>query len=192
MSLTPEQIAAAGKANVESLIEMTQKSFEGVEKLVELNVQTARTALAEATDAARAVLSAKDAQEVISLQAALLQPASEKALAYGRQVYDIVSATQADLSKMAEAQVADAQAKLQSLFDAAAKNAPVGSENAVAMVKSAMTAANNAIESIQKAAKQAASATEANFETLSQNAVKAAKAATEAAPKAAPRRAAAQ
>ncbi|MFM2058956.1 MAG: hypothetical protein RLY71_3341 [Pseudomonadota bacterium] len=186
MSLTPEQIAAANKANLESLLGLTQKSFEGVEKLVELNVQTARTALDESAEYVRAVLAAKDVQEVLGMQAGLLQPASEKVLAYGRKVYDIATATQAELTKMAEAQAGEAQSKLQGLFEAAAKNAPAGSESAVAMMKSAMEAANTAIESVQKAAKQAASATEANLENLSKTA---AKAAAEVAPKAASRRA---
>ena len=36
--LTPEQFAAANKANLETLFGLTNKAFEGVEKLVELNL----------------------------------------------------------------------------------------------------------------------------------------------------------
>ena len=35
MSLTPEQMLAAHKANIETLFGLTNKAFEGVEKLVE-------------------------------------------------------------------------------------------------------------------------------------------------------------
>ena len=49
------------------------------------------------------------------------------------------------------------------VVDNAVKNAPAGTENAVALVKSAVAAANNALESVQKAAKQAADVAEANF-----------------------------
>ncbi|MEX8519073.1 MAG: phasin family protein [Leptothrix sp. (in: b-proteobacteria)] len=195
MSVTPEQLAefaAANKSNLDALLGLSQKAFEGIEKLVELNLQVSRAALDESAEHAKALLSAKDAQELLTLQAGLLQPASEKALAYGRQVYDIASSTQAEVAKLAEAQVSDAQQKLQAFVETAVKNAPAGSESAVAMVKSAVAAATNAIESAQKAAKQAATATEANFQTLSQNAANAAKAATQAVPKAAARRTAAQ
>ena len=44
--LTAEQIIAAQKANIETLFGLTQKAFEGVEKLVELNVQATKAALA--------------------------------------------------------------------------------------------------------------------------------------------------
>ena len=52
-----------------------------------------------------------------------------------------------------------------------------GSESAVALGKSAMTAANNAYESAQKAAKQAADMAEANFTAVTNTAVKASQAA---------------
>jgi phasin family protein len=191
MTITPEQITATSKEAIESLLELSSKAFAGVEKLVELNLQTARASFEDSTETAKAALSVKDAQELLALQAGLVQPAADKAAAYGRQVYDIASATQADITKLVEAQFAGVQQKVAALVESAAKNAPAGSENAVALVKSAVAAANNAVETAQKAAKQAASVAEANFQSFSAQAATAAKAATQAAPKAT-RRATAQ
>ena len=50
--LTAEQLLAAQKANVETLFGLTAKAFEGVEKLIELNVTASKAALAEADPAA--------------------------------------------------------------------------------------------------------------------------------------------
>ena len=161
--LTAEQIIAAHKANLETLFGLTNKAFEGVEKLVELNMQVAKTALSEAVESAQAVMSVKDAQELLSLQSALLQPSAEKAASYSRHLYDIATSTQSEVAKVTEAQVADIQAKLTGLVDSAVKNAPAGSENVVALVKSAVAAANNAFEGVQKATKQATDMAEANF-----------------------------
>jgi len=72
--MTAEQVLAANKANVETLFGLTQKAFEGVEKLVELNLQVAKTAMSEAAESTRAALSVKDAQELVALQQSLLQP----------------------------------------------------------------------------------------------------------------------
>jgi len=178
--LTAEQMLAAHKANLESLFGLTSKAFEGVEKLVELNLQVAKAALGEVADNARAVLSVKDAQELLALQATMLQPAAEKAASYSRHLYDIAAATQAEVAKVAETQMADAQKNFASNVDSALKNAPAGSENAVALVKSAMAAANNAYESVSKAAKQAADVAEANFTAVTNTAVKASQAASKA------------
>ena len=176
--LTAEQVMAAQKANVETLFGLTNKAFEGVEKLVELNLQVAKGALGEVADNTRAAMSVKDAQELLALQATMLQPAAEKAASYSRHLYDIASATNAEVAKVAEAQMADAQKNFAANVEAAMKNAPAGSENAVALVKSAMAAANNAYDSVSKAAKQAADVAEANFTAVTNSAVKASQAAT--------------
>ncbi len=176
--LTAEQILASHKANVETLFGLTNKAFEGVEKLVELNVSAAKAALNDSANQTQAVLSVKDAQELLALQASLFQPLAEKAAAYSRHLYDIASGTSAEFGKAFEGQAADAQKQFVGLVDSAAKNAPAGSETAVAVMKSAVAAANNAFESVQKAVKQATDVAEANFQAVTNTAVSAGKTAS--------------
>jgi phasin family protein len=183
--LTAEQFLAAHKSNVETLFGLTNKAFEGVEKLVELNLQVAKAAIGEVAETTRAALSVKDAQELLALQAGLLQPAAEKAAAYSRHLYDIAAATNAEVSKVAEETANQAQQKFITAVDSAVKNAPAGTENAVALVRSAVAAANNAYESVHKAAKQAADVAEANFQAVTATAVKATQGATPKAKRAA-------
>ena len=87
--MTAEQFVAAHKANVETLFGLTNKAFEGVEKLVELNLQVAKAAMGEVAETTKAALSVKDAQELLALQAGLLQPAAEKAAAYSLSLIHI-------------------------------------------------------------------------------------------------------
>jgi phasin family protein len=171
--LTAEQIVAAHKTNVETLFGLTHKAFEGVEKLVELNLQVAKAAVGEAAEATRAALAVKDAQELFALQSGLMQPAAEKAAAYSRHIYDIAASTNASITKAVEETTAESQRKVMALIDTAVKNAPAGTENAVALVKSAVAAASNAYESVHKAAKQASDVAEANFQAMTATAVKA-------------------
>jgi phasin family protein len=175
--LTAEQIAAAHKANIETMFGLTQKAFEGVEKLVELNLQATKAAMAETANSAQAMLSVKDAQELLALQAALMQPLADKTMAYSRHLYDIASGTSAEFSKAAEAQATDTQKKFMAVVDNAAQNAPAGSETAMGMMKSAVSAGNTAMESVQKAVKQATEIAEANINTATAQAASAAKAA---------------
>ena len=174
-SFTPEQFLAAQKASFETLFGLTTKAFEGVEKLVELNMQVAKTSLTEAAETTYAAMSVKDAQELLTLQAGLLQPAAEKAAAYSRHLYDIMAGAGAEFTKTAEAQMADSQKKVLAMVDTAVKNAPAGTESAVALVKSAVAVANNAYESAHKAAKQATEVAEANFAAVTATAVSATK-----------------
>ncbi len=174
--MTVEQVMASHKANIETLFGLTSKAFEGVEKIVELNLTASKAALSEVSNHTQSVLSVKDAQELLALQSGLLQPLAEKTAAYSRHLYDIATGTGAEFSKAFEGQTADAQKKFLGLVDNAAKNAPAGSEAAVAVMKSTVAAANNALESVQKAVKQATEVAEANFNAVAATATNATKA----------------
>lgn len=176
--LNAEQVIATNKANLDNLFSLTNQAFSGVEKLVELNLTAARAAMSESADHVKAVLSVKDAQELLALQAGLLQPLAEKSAAYSRHIYDIASSTSADLSKAIEVKASEGQQAVLGYIDAALKNAPAGSESAVAFFKQAVTAGNNAVESVQKAVKQAADLAETNLQAVTDTAVKATKTAT--------------
>ena len=175
MTLTPEQVIAANKANLETLVGLTNKAFAGVEQLIELNLAAAKAAMADSQQQAHAVLSVKDAQQLLSLQASLFQPLAEKAVAYNRHLYEIASSTGADFTKTYEAKVLEAQRSFNDLVDNMAKNAPVGTEAAVAAFKTAVSAGNNALESVQKAVKQAADMTEAQVRSVTEQVAGAAK-----------------
>jgi phasin family protein len=181
---TPEQFAAANKAQFDTLFGLTNKAFEGFEKLLELNLQVVKSTLAESQENAQRVLSVKDAQELLALQANLAQPVAEKALSYGRHLYEIASSTQAEFARVAEAQFEDQNRKTQTLVENVAKNAPAGSETAVSMMKSAIAAANSTYETINKASKQAVEIAESNFNAAASAATKAANQATRNASKA--------
>ncbi len=161
--LNNEQFAAAQKAQLATLMGLATTGLDAAEKIVALNLETARAALTDADAQAQSLLSAKDVQSMFALQAELLQPSAEKTGAYGRKLYDIVAGVQAELSQVAEAGAADAQKKFAALVESAAKSAPAGSEQAVAMAKAALAAANDAFGNAQKAAKQAAEVAEANI-----------------------------
>ena len=175
--LTVEQVITAQKASLGNIFGVSARAYEGFEKLVELNLQAGKASLAEAADTARAALAAKDAQEIVALQTSAVQPSVDKLAAYGRQAYDIVAATNADIGKIAEETIAEAQKTFAASFEQAVKNAPAGTENAVTFLQSAVAAANSAYESVQKAVKQAADVAEANVEAVAATATKAAGAA---------------
>ncbi len=178
--LNTQQIIAAQQAQIESFFDLSSKAFSNMEKVVELNLATARASLSESADLAKAALTAKDPQSLMALQTAMLQPSAEKATAYGRHLAEIAKSAQADVVAVAEAQVAAVQRGLHQLVDVAVKNAPAGTESGVALVKQAVEAANSAYANVQKAAKQATDIAEANFNAVTDTAFKAAKAAGKA------------
>jgi phasin family protein len=174
MIFTPEQFAAAQKRQIETMLAISHKAFEGVEKVVALNLQTTKAALEEAGDA---VVNAKDPQALFTAPGELLQPAAEKAAAYGRELYEITTQANAEFSRYTEESVAAARKQLLAFIDNAVKTAPAGSENVVNLFKTSVIAANEAFDGAQRLAKQTAESVEANVSTLAAKAGKMAKAA---------------
>ena len=139
--LTPEQLMASQKATFETLFGLTSKAFEGVEKLVELNLTASKAALAESAGTTQAILSVKDAQELLALQAALFQPLAEKTAAYSRHLYDIASGAGAEIGRTFEEQAAETQKKFMAVVDNAADTARVAGEKAAATARAARNVA---------------------------------------------------
>lgn len=172
-----EQVASAVKAGLDAQISyvsaVTMKAVESSEKLADLNMSAAKASMDESAVIAKQLLASKDPQEVASLVAALPQPTATKALAYGRHVADIATAAQAEFARATEENVAQAVRMFSAFFQEAAKNAPAGSENAIALVNSAITNANAGIEQAAKISKQATEAVQANINATVEQAAQA-------------------
>ncbi|PIY29459.1 MAG: Phasin (PHA-granule associated protein) [Comamonadaceae bacterium CG_4_9_14_3_um_filter_60_33] len=169
-----DQITAANKTNLDTTMALATKTLAGFEKLVELNMAAAKALTTEAIEHAKSLLSAKDLQQAVALQTSLIAPMAEKSVSYGRHAYGIAVETGAQYTKAAEVKAAEAQKAFSQVIENVAKNAPAGSESAVAVLKSAVASSQNAIESAQSSAKQALLMAESNMAVVTEQALNAA------------------
>ncbi|MDB5870069.1 MAG: phasin family protein [Polaromonas sp.] len=166
MNFSNDQLIANQKSTLEAIASLSEKAFASFEKLVELNMAASKALLSESIGNLQALASAKDAQSLIALQTEMVKPINEKAASYSRHFFDILSGSSADFSQAIEASTAESQKTVNALLESSLKNAPAGSEAAVAVIKSAMTAGTNAVETAQKTAKQAAQLVESNLTSI--------------------------
>ena len=150
-----EQFTANQKTAVANLFELSNSLFDNAQGLVKLNLQAAKTTLQEAQETTLAAFAIKDPKELVELQTRLLKAAPEKAASYLRHVQAIATTSGTEVRQFVETAATDVKAEITTLVDSAVKNAPAGSENAVALVKSAVTAATTAFETAQASAKEA-------------------------------------
>lgn len=185
-----EKLQAAQKANLELLQQVNTKFLKGFEQLSHLQIATLRSASEETFQHAGKLLAARDPQSFSEVISSFAHPAAhaERLMDFNRQVYDLISSTQADIAKLGERQAARNAQQVQELVDEIAKNAPAGSESAVAVLKSAVETAGNVIESAQKTAKQAAEIAENGIAAAASAAGQATREATKAAGAAAGRK----
>ena len=175
MSNPAEQIIAANKASLEAFEGASKKAYAGVEKLVELNMAASKAALGESFGYAQAVLSVKTPQEFMTVQTGFFQPLAEKSAAYFQHVQSIATEGSAEFTKQLEASLAEAQKTIGASVDQLVKNAPAGSEAAVAAFQNALSNGQKAVESTQAAIKKATAQAQANFAAASKQATDLAK-----------------
>jgi len=160
---TPNQFLELQKTQIDAIQAFGATVFQAAEKLAQLNVNTSREMLQGSADAAHSLLAAKDPQEATAIAGTLAQPNAEKLANYSRGAYSIASTASSEMAKIFEAQLSEGQRKLTELIDAAAKSAPAGSEQAIGMLKNALTVAGSAFDAVTKAARQASETAESNI-----------------------------
>jgi len=175
MNNAADQIIAANKANLEAFEGAAKKAYAGVEKLVDLNMAASKAALGESFSYAQAVMAVKTPQEFMTLQTGFFQPMAEKSAAYFQHVQNIATEGGSEFVEQFEANLAEAQKTLGASVDQLVKNAPAGSETAVAAFQSALNNGQKAVEQTQAAIKKATAAAQANFAAASKQATDLAK-----------------
>jgi phasin family protein len=148
MSFT-QSITPASKAHLEAqyslMSDMSQKLFDTVQKINELNIQVAKTVLEESLNNVQQVLVAKDPYEALSIAASQAQPAAEKVRAYQQHLTNIAARTQVDLAKTAESHVPNTTRTAAAVADEVARKASEETEKATQRQKAAMERLTNPI-----------------------------------------------
>ncbi|HEY5802038.1 MAG TPA: TIGR01841 family phasin [Burkholderiaceae bacterium] len=162
MFSNPEQFANATKTLFEFQLEtfnmLTSKTIQGVEQVVALNVDTAKNAVSGSLAKAEKMSAAKSPQDAMAGAAdgAAMQEVTE----YQHQLAAIVSNIQKEFADAADAHMAEAKSNLSALIYDVTKNVRPGSENAVAIVKTAIDNAFAGYEQVTRATRQAVATVE--------------------------------
>ncbi len=153
-----DQLSIATRNNIESQFAMmtllSNKTFDGIERLCTLNITAARASIDEWCATMRQVLAAQGPSEILSLSMAQIQPNIEKVIAYACHVAHITSGTQAEFIKAAEVQFDEIKRNMTQLIDDLAKSAPAGSKATVDIVRSVIETASAGYEQVARNAKQ--------------------------------------
>ena len=154
---TATPLSLIGQNAVADIVRATSISMDSAERSFAVQLEYAKGALAQATLNARAVAQVKDVQELLALRTRIAENAVENLMGYSRSLYEVASEAQSEYSKLAEERMTRFQAAVAEGVEQAAKNAPGGSDVAVAAVKSQLAAATAAYDSFTKAARNMAS-----------------------------------
>jgi phasin family protein len=168
------QFAEFNKANVAQATKIAAIALENAEKLLKLNLATAKAAFAQSVEGASAVAAIKDVQDLFALPTKYAESGVQSVVGYSRSLYDVVTEAQSQYSAVAEEAMAGYTKGLASWVENASKSAPAGSDAAINAMKSTVAATTAAFDQFQKASKQVVSLADASVRAAAANATKAA------------------
>jgi phasin family protein len=158
-----EQFAELGKVNVANAIKLASLSIEKAEKLVTLNMNAAKLALAQGVEGAQAVSTVKDVQELFALRSKIAELGVQSALGYSRGLYELSTEAQSEFSALAEEAWSTYTKGVATFVEKASASAPAGSDVAINAIKSTIAASTAAFDQFQKATKQVVTLADASY-----------------------------
>jgi phasin family protein len=169
-----EHITDINKAGYSNAVRLAALSLENAEKLVKLNLNTAKAALAQGVEGAQAAASIKDVQELFALRAKFTEAGVQAATGYSRTLYELSSEAQSQFTALAEEAWATYTKGVASWMESATKAAPAGSDVAVNALKSTFAASTAAFDQFQKATRQVVNLADASVRAAAASTQKAA------------------
>jgi phasin family protein len=176
----PEQFRANYQAGVAAFFALTKPVVEGVQAVIDLNVQASKAAIAESEATLKGALESGNPADFLTQQFGASQQAAAKAMSYGRHLVDIATTTQNEWIQAAQAQSGENEQRFKAFSEGLTQNAPVGAEPFVAAMNSTFAAVNNAAETLRGVTRQAIETAQSGFQNVVASAQEAVPAAAKA------------
>lgn len=175
MANTPniEQITAAQKANTEVLMAMMRTSFEGLQRIADLNMAATRELFDTTISNANSLMSAKDINEAARINQSLAKPSVERMVDYSRRLYELMAQMQKEMTGIVESQYSQFAKTAAGAIDKTKASTPVGGDVFAAAMKSMLDATNKVFDQMSATAKQMSDVTEANVQAATSATAKA-------------------
>lgn len=154
MSNAQQQFADFTTEQIEIGMRFARISLDSAERMIKLQMETAKSALEDNAKATKALAGIKDIQGALALRQQLSESSLDSAVSYSRSVYELASQAQSEFSQLLEERSTAFNKNVVSGLDRFVKSAPAGADVAVAAVKSTVQATAAAVDSLTKAAKQ--------------------------------------
>ena len=164
-----EQITEFSKANVSNAVKLASISIEKAEKLVALNLNAAKLALAQGVEGAQAAATVKDVSELMALRSKITELGVQSAMGYSRTLYQLSTEASSEFTAFAEQAWTSYTKGLADFVEKASAAAPAGSDFGMNAFRSTIAASTAAFDQFQKATRQVVSLADASVRAASAN-----------------------
>jgi len=157
-----EQMSVAQKASAEVLMTLMRTSFEGMQRLAELNMAAARETFSSNVATVTKLAASKDVGDMARANQELARP--ERMMEYWRNVYDLVSAMQKDVTAVMQANYTQLTRTAASAIEQKKSSAVDGSDVIASVMKNMLEQTNKAFDNMTQVASQMTNLANANIQ----------------------------
>ncbi|THF63392.1 phasin family protein [Pseudothauera rhizosphaerae] len=155
MATKQDQINELQKKNLEAATRLAQLSIENSQRILELQVATAKILFEDGVKNAKALSAAKDPKEVIELRTQYAQATTEKLLSSAREIAEIAARTQNEVGKLVGEQLSTGSSDVFEAFQKLFKGLPISDQNTLGAIQTAIDTSRTAFEQITRASTEA-------------------------------------
>lgn len=155
MATQAEQMSELQRKNLDAAMKLAQLSINNSQRIMQIQVDTARSLFDESVTNARELTAVKDPAKLVDLRARYAQLTTERMLACAREIAQISAETQAAFGKMVGEQLSGGSTDLMESVRKMLSGMPVASTHALGSMQEAVDAARSAFEQVAKASKEA-------------------------------------
>ena len=150
-----DQFNELQKKNLEAAMRLAQLSIENSQRIMEIQVTTAKTLFEEGVENAKAQSSAKDPKALMDLRTQYAQNTTEKMLSCAREIAEITATTQAAFGKLVGEQLTSGSQDMFEAIQKMFKGMPISDQNALGAMQTAMDTTRAAFEQMTRASTEA-------------------------------------
>ncbi|MDB5814673.1 MAG: phasin protein [Rhodocyclales bacterium] len=153
-----QTVATMQKKNLESAMRLAQLSIENSQRILHLQMQTAKEMFEDGVSNVQSLTQVKTPQEAMELRARYAQHAAEKMLTTSRNIAEITAEVQTEMSKLVSQQLNSGSHDLMEAMQGFLKGMPLNSHAAAEAMQTTFETARKTLEQVAKASSDAFSA----------------------------------
>ncbi|MBV8466684.1 MAG: phasin family protein [Burkholderiales bacterium] len=139
---------------LEAALRVARMTLDGAEKLIRLQLETAKQTVEDSARTAARLSEVKDVQSALAVRTELTEHAASSLLNLSRNVYELAAQAQGELVHMAQQQAQANQKLFAEGLENVSKASPAGGDVMSSALKSSFAATQAAFDSLTKAARQ--------------------------------------
>jgi phasin family protein len=155
MAAKPEQVNEMQKKSLEAAVQLAQLSIENTQRVIEVQVAVAKSLFEDSVNNAKALSGIKNPQDAVQLRTRFAQNSAEKVFAAAREIAEIATKAQSQISKLVGEQLSNSSAEVLEAIQQMFKGLPIADQNTMNALQNTLNTTRTAVEQLTRASSEA-------------------------------------